>query len=135
MSCESPRPTGGNSHDLSRPLYLIKLNHGGIINQGMDDIPKMIRILINLVMQTKYQAYLQVGLYERASSYSRVAANSQTQFLRLGTDSKDNITHHFACQATFLAPQNTSFLVLSPIFTPSPAPRTARDNSPSDPPR
>jgi len=37
----------------------------GIINQGMDYIPEMIRILINLAMQMERQAYLQAGPYER----------------------------------------------------------------------
>jgi len=37
----------------------------GIINQGMDYIPEMIRILINLAMQMERQAYLQAGSYER----------------------------------------------------------------------
>lgn len=37
----------------------------GIISQGMDYIPEMIRILINLAMQIERQAYLQAGPYER----------------------------------------------------------------------
>jgi len=37
----------------------------GIINQGIDYIPEMIRILINLAMQMERQAYLQAGPYER----------------------------------------------------------------------
>ncbi len=37
----------------------------GIISQGMDYIPEMIRILINLAMQMERQAYLQASPYER----------------------------------------------------------------------
>lgn len=37
----------------------------GLISQGMDYIPEMIRILINLAMQIERQAYLQAGPYER----------------------------------------------------------------------
>ncbi len=37
----------------------------GIISQGMDYIPEMIRILINLAMRMERQAYLQAGPYER----------------------------------------------------------------------
>ena len=37
----------------------------GVISQGMDYIPEMIRILINLAMRMERQAYLQAGPYER----------------------------------------------------------------------
>ena len=37
----------------------------GLISQGMDYIPEMIRVLINLAMQMERQAYLQAGPYER----------------------------------------------------------------------
>jgi len=36
-----------------------------LISQGMDYVPEMIRILINLAMQVERQAYLQAGPYER----------------------------------------------------------------------
>jgi len=37
----------------------------GLISQGMDYIPEMIRVLINLAMQMERQAYLQASPYER----------------------------------------------------------------------
>jgi len=37
----------------------------GLISQGMDYIPEMIRVLINLAMQMERQAYLQTSPYER----------------------------------------------------------------------
>ncbi len=43
----------------------------GFISQGMEYIPEMIRVLINLAMQIERQAYLQAGPYERPGDHAR----------------------------------------------------------------